>query len=74
MDDFIKNMSEIMEVETANLNKETVFRNVTQFDSMMGFSMICMIEEQYGKEIDINKFKASITIGDLFELATGERV
>lgn len=67
MVDFIEKMAEIMEVEAEELSSDTVFREACEFDSMMGFSMICMIEDDYSKRISVEEFLDCKTISDLFQ-------
>lgn len=66
MDNFLELMAEIMEVDADSISAETEFREACDFDSLMGFSMICMIEEEYGAVVAVDQFRASKTIGDLF--------
>ena len=67
MDDFIKKMSEILEMEPGSLSKNTNFREDTPYwDSMMGFSTLCMIEDDYGVRIDIPEFLKCNTIEELY--------
>lgn len=66
MEDFIEKIAEIMEVEGSSITLNTIFRQACEFDSMMGFMMICMIEEEYGKRISVKDFLACKTIGDLY--------
>lgn len=67
MDKFLELMAEIMEVEPEEISLETEFRTACDFDSMMGFSMICVMEEEYGKRITVEQFLASKTLGALYE-------
>lgn len=68
MEKFLELMAEIMEVEPGEISMETEFRDACDFDSMMGFSMICAMEEEYGKRITVDQFLASKTLGALYEL------
>ena len=71
MEKFLELMAEIMEVDAEDLSAETDFRDACEFDSLMGFSMICMIEEEYGAVVPVETFRASRTIGDLFACTEG---
>ena len=66
MDRFIELMADIMEVDAGELNADTDFREACEFESLMGFSMLCMLEEEYGTKITVDQFLASRTIGDLY--------
>lgn len=67
MEKFLELMAEILEVDAADLSEKTDFRNECDFDSLKGFSMICMIEDEYGKTVSVDTFLKCRTIGDLFE-------
>lgn len=67
MEKFIELMAEIMEVDAEGLSPETDFREACDFDSLKGFSMICMIEEEYAKTVTVDQFLEARTIGALFE-------
>lgn len=67
MEEFIEKMAEIMEVEPNELTAESEFRSACDFDSLMGFSMICMMEDEYGKRISVEDFMKSKTIKNLYQ-------
>lgn len=68
--DFIKNFAEAIEVENpAILNGDTSFRELDEWSSLAGLSVIAMFEEEYDKELNIPAFKKAKTINDLFDLA-----
>ena len=66
MEQFLEFMAEILEVEPSEITLNTDFREDCDFDSMKGFSMICTIEEEYGKTITVAQFLNCKTLGDLF--------
>ncbi len=69
MEKFIEFIAEILEVEPEELTAESVFREVPEmFDSMMGFSILCMLEDEYGKKVSVDTFLDCATVQDLFEL------
>lgn len=73
MDKFIDLIAEILEVESSTISLNTDFRNdIEDWDSMKGFSIICMIEDEYGVQISVPDFLNCITIGDLYEKAMKE--
>ncbi len=72
MEHFLEFAAEVFEVEPEDISMDTVFREeIDDFSSMMGFSMICMIEDEYGVKISVDQFLACETIGSLYELAAG---
>lgn len=65
---FISLFQETLEIEGDNqLNKETIFRELENWDSLAFLSVIAMIDEEYDIVIEGNDFKKLITIGDLME-------
>lgn len=72
MERFIELIAEVLEVDPSEISMETDFRRECEFDSLKGFSMICMIEDEYDVQVQLEQFLASHTIGDLFRLTTDE--
>ena len=62
-------MAEIMNVAPEEINETTRFREACMFDSLMGFAMICALEEEYEAPITVDQFLACQTIGDLWRYA-----
>lgn len=70
MNKFIKLIAEILEVDAEDISMDTNFRiDIEGWDSMKGFSTICMIEDEYGIQIDVLTFLKCKTIGDLYNKA-----
>jgi len=68
--EFIEKISEILEVEPESLTPKTDFRNEIPFwDSLKGFGIIVLIEEDYGKKLTVEEFLEQKTIGDLYKKA-----
>ena len=52
MEKFIELVAEIFEVEPENITMDTVFREkIEDFSSLMGFSLIVMMEDEYGVRV-----------------------
>lgn len=65
---FIENMAEILEVEPERLSMDTNFKtNEFEWDSLKGYAMIVMMEEEFSVEISVNKFIEAKTVGDLYQ-------
>lgn len=63
---FIDLFAEVLELEGEHgLSKETIFRDLEEWDSLAYLSVIAMIDEEYDIVIEGNDFKKLITIGDL---------
>jgi acyl carrier protein len=62
---FIENFKEAVEVESVALSVETKFRELEEWDSLAGLSVIAMIDEEYDVILEGNEFKSLETIGEL---------
>ena len=67
MQNFIELVAEIFEKEPVEITMDTVFRDLDDFSSLMGFSLIVMMEEEYGVKITVDDFMKCNTIGDLYK-------
>ena len=67
MKDFIEKFADVLECEAADLTPETKFRELEDWDSIAGLSVIGMVDEEYGVTFNAEDMKACQTIGDLFE-------
>lgn len=69
--EFVEKISEVLEVDPSEITMETDFRNEVPFwDSLKGFGIIVLIEEDYGKRLTVEEFLEQKTIGDLYKKAT----
>ena len=66
MDKFIELVAEIFEVEPDDISADTVFREIEDFSSLVGFSLIVMLEDEYGVKVSEEEFRECITVGDLY--------
>ena len=63
---FIDLFAETIELESSEtLSKETVFRELEQWDSLAFLSVIAMIDEEFDLVIEGNDFQKLLTIGDI---------
>lgn len=67
MNEFLAKIAEILEVEA--VSPDLVFRETPDFDSMKGFSLIVLLESDYGKVITVEQFIGCRTVADLAALA-----
>ena len=73
MERFLELVAEILEVEPSDISAETDFRNdVPDWDSLRGFALICMVEDEFDVLIDVPAFLKCKTVGALYNKATGE--
>ncbi len=69
MDKFIELISEVFEMDPKEIRMDMDFREeVEDFNSLMGYSTIVMMEDEYEKEIDVDTFLSCKTVGDLYDL------
>ena len=64
---FIELFKETLEIEENSISRDTVFRDLDQWDSMAFLSVIAMIDEEYDVVIEGNDFIKLKTIGDLID-------
>ena len=67
MQKFLELVAEIFEIEPDLISKETVFRNLDDFSSLVGYSLIIMMEEEYGIRVSVDEFMECNTLGDLYQ-------
>lgn len=73
MEKFLELVAEIFEVEPEEISLETVFREeMEDFSSMDGFSLIVMMEDEYGVQVSEAEFLKCNTFGDLYRLCVQE--
>ncbi|WP_213522298.1 acyl carrier protein [Nonlabens sp.] len=69
MEDFINNFAEqIDETERNEFSKDTKFKDLDEWDSMIALSIIAMMDEEYEITINGDDIKNANTIEDLYKL------
>lgn len=67
IENFIENFADQLdETPIEALTPETEFRKLEDWSSLVGLSVIAMVDEEYGKTLTSDMFKASKTIQDLY--------
>lgn len=64
---FIEKFAEAIDVEASELTAETEFRNLDEWDSVAYISVIAMMDEEYGIQIEMPTFKTLKTLGAVAE-------
>lgn len=65
---FFKQFAESVEMDdSSSLSRETIFRELEEWNSLAFLSVIAFIDEEYDVIIEGNDFKSLITIGDLMD-------
>ncbi len=65
MEKFVEKFKETLEIENRELSLSDEFRKYDEWDSLAYLSVIAMLDEEYGIQIEENEFKQLKTIGDL---------
>ena len=73
MEKFLELCAEIFEVETSEISMDTIFiEEIEDFCSLIGFSLIVMMEDEYGIKMTVDEFIKCNTIGDLYKKCAKE--
>ena len=67
MEQFLELVADVFEVEPEEITMDTVFRDMDDFSSLVGFSLIVMMEDEYDVKISVDEFMECNTIGDLYQ-------
>lgn len=69
--EFLEDLADILEVEAEEISMETDFRtDVDDFDSLKGYSMLILFEDDYKTKMSVEEFLNCKTIGDLFQFVS----
>ncbi|MCI9421892.1 acyl carrier protein [Sporofaciens musculi] len=67
MENFIELAADIFEMEPSEISAEMDFREeIEEWSSLMGFSLIVMMEDEYGVKVSVEEFLQCKTIEDLY--------
>lgn len=73
INEFIDKFVEAVEIEDASSVKpETRFRELDEWSSLSTLSVIAMVDEELGFELEPDAFKKAQTVEDLFKTCTAE--
>ena len=73
MEKFLELAAEVFEVEPDEITMDTVFREeIEDFSSLVGFSLIVMMEDEYNVRVPVEEFLECKTIGDLYRKCVKE--
>ena len=72
--EFIQIFAEQFEDTDANVfTPETVFHDLDEWSSLVGLSLIAMIDDEYDVTIKGDELRAAKTINDVFELVKSKK-
>jgi acyl carrier protein len=64
---FIEAIKEALEIEDHEVNLEDNFRDYEEWDSLNRLSLIAMLDDEYGVQIENAEFEQLKSVGDLFK-------
>jgi len=67
-EDFFEELVECMDIEPVDIDEDTVFKELEDFDSMAVMSIVAFADEKFGKTLTADKLKNMITVRDLMQL------
>lgn len=72
--EFIQNFAEQFEDTDASVfTPETVFHDLDEWSSLIGLSIIAMIDDEYEVTIKGDELRAAKTVADVFELVKSKK-
>jgi len=70
--EFIQKFKETLEIEDHEVNMDDEFRNYPEWSSLAYLSVIAMLDEEYGTQIETEDFKKLRTIRALYNASVKE--
>ena len=67
MEEFTAKVADILEVDS--VTPEFRFRTLDDWNSLKGFSLMVLMEQDYGKEMSVDDFLGCETVNDLAKFA-----
>lgn len=72
--EFIQNFAEQFdETDASVFTAETVFHDLDEWSSLVGLSIIAMIDDEYDVTIKGDELRAAKTVADVFELVNSKK-
>lgn len=65
---FIELMADVLELEPSELNADSKFRELVDFDSLCVLSTVAIFSDEFGKTISSDDIKKCETLADLYGL------
>ena len=69
LEEFTKALQELFLEGTVHLEPDTRFRDNDEFDSLIGFSMLLVIKDHFGKSMPVPVFLSCHTVEELYNQA-----
>ena len=69
LDEFVQLFAELFdETEASQFAPETIFRELDEWSSLLGLSVIAMVDEEFNVALNANDFRKVSTIEDLYKV------
>ncbi|MFA5325530.1 MAG: phosphopantetheine-binding protein [Bacteroidales bacterium] len=68
INDFIKDFAEEVELSAENITSQTIYKDIEEWDSLMGLTIMGMVSNKYHVKITGAEIRNNETIEDLFKL------
>ena len=67
--DFIANFADQFDdTDASEIKPETVMRDLDEWSSMIGLSLLNMVDNEYGVQLTFDELKHAITVQNLFDI------
>ena len=74
INNFVTNFAnQFEETDSSVFTKDTVFKNLDEWSSLMALSIIAMVDEEYGVALKGDDIRSANTIEDLFEIVKSKK-
>ena len=74
LQEFISNFAnQFEETDSSVFTKDTVFKNLDEWSSLLALSIIAMVDEEYGVALKGDDIRSANTIEDLFEIVKSKK-
>ncbi|MCW1735294.1 acyl carrier protein [Anaerorudis cellulosivorans] len=74
LQEFITNFAnQFEETDSSVFTKDTVFKNLDEWSSLLALSIIAMVDEQYGVALKGDDIRSANTIEDLFGIVKSKK-
>jgi len=74
IDEFIKNFADQFDdTDASEINYETNFRDLEEWSSMIGLSLLNMSEKNYGVQLTFDELRSANTVRELFDIIANKK-
>lgn len=69
LEEFVTLFAELFdETDASQFTPATVFRELDEWSSLLGLSVVAMVDEEFGVALKTNDFRQVSTISDLYQI------